>query len=367
MRLIFTSYVCTPEYSQPEEWLKRIEAYTGILEELSKNHHVVGIERIKYEGQHEKNNVTYIFTRLKRNVVHFPISLHRLIKKLNPDVVFINGLIFPLQILQLRLAIGRKVKIIVLHRAEKPFKGIKRYLQKLADKCVNAYLFTSAEFAGEWQHNISRNKIHEIIQASSVFSIRDKQLARSKTNAIGSPVFLWVGRLDHNKDPLTIISAFINFLDRHPTASLYLIYQNDDLLPEIKKLIDSNRKAAGSIHLVGKVPHQQLQDWFNSADFFFSGSHYEGGGTSVLEAMSCGCIPIVTNIPSFRRMTGPGKCGLLFSPGNEKELLEALLAISKMDVVEGRKSALKQFNEEFSFEAIGRKIEVVINTLNQLS
>src|SRR5687768_12117418 len=128
MKFVFTSYVNSPEYDRPEIWLQRIEAYTGILESLSKTHSVIGIERINYEGEMLHHGVHYYFFKLKRKVAWFPWRLHGLVKKLQPDVVFINGLIFPLQIIQLRLRLGRKAKIIVLHRAEKPFTGVKKYL-----------------------------------------------------------------------------------------------------------------------------------------------------------------------------------------------------------------------------------------------
>ncbi len=363
MKLIFTSYINTPEYDQPEAWLKRIEAYTGILERLSDGHTVIGIERINYEGEFEQQGVHYSFINLRKKTVYFPFRMHRLITRLKPDVVFINGLIFPLQIIQLRLKLGRAVKIIVLHRAEKPFKGIKKYLQRSADKCIDAYLFASSEFGNEWKRNISIRKIHEVIQASSVFRVTDKEKAKSITNADGYPVFLWVGRLDANKDPITVITAFLKFLKDQPTARLYMIYHVDDLLPKIKDMISSNKKATDSIKLVGNTPHQQMEGWYNSSHFIISGSHYEGGGTSVSEAMSCGCIPVITNIPSFRKITGPGKCGMLYDPGNEKELLATLLKTKELDLETERKKVLQQFNNELSFEAIARKINKVISSL----
>ena len=81
------------------------------------------------------------------------------------------------------------MKIILLHRGEKPYRGIKRLVQKLADRCVDAYLFTSADFGKDWtQHgNIgNQNKIHEVIQASSVFYPQEKKSARSAVGIDGS-------------------------------------------------------------------------------------------------------------------------------------------------------------------------------------
>ncbi|HMI79394.1 MAG TPA: glycosyltransferase family 4 protein [Ferruginibacter sp.] len=364
MKLIFTSYVSTSEYYEPREWLKRIDAYTGILESLSSDHTVIGIERINYEGEYEQNAVQYFFIRLNRKTTLFPFRMHRLVKRLQPDIVFINGLIFPLQVIQLRLKLGRRIKIIVIHRSEKPFKGIKKYLQRLADKAVSAYLFTSSEFEEQWieNGNIDQKKIHEVIHASSVFCRTDTAAARSGLSIDGSPVFLWVGRLNANKDPLTVIKGFTAFLSFQPTAKLYMIYQTEELLPEVSNLIEQDGKAMQSISLVGKIPHQQLQAWYSSADFIISGSHYEGGGISVCEAMSCGCVPVVTDIISFRKMTGPGKCGLLYEPGNDAALLKALSQTRELDLEEERRKTLQQFNEELSFEAIAKKINRVINS-----
>ena len=361
--IVFTSYSGTPQFNDPVLWLKRIRGYTGILEQLGEINNVTGIERINYEGELECKGVRYFFMRLNKRVIRFPIRMHRLIARLQPDVVFINGFIFPFQILQLKLYLRRGVKIIVLHRAEKPFKGLKRYIQRMADKCVDYYMFASSEFGDEWLKAgiiIDNRKIVEIIQASSVFSKVNKATAREAVGVYGSPVFLWVGRLDVNKDPLTVVEAFINFLSSQPGATLYMIYQSGELLQRIQQLIAGSDCATRAIKLVGAVPHEHMESWYNSADFILSGSHYEGSGVAVSEAMSCGCIPVVTSIPSFRRMTGPGKCGFLFNAGDTGSLYDALLKTKDIDIQAESARALGQFHSELSFAAIAHKIEQLI-------
>jgi len=365
MKIISTSYTKTNEFSDPKIWLERISFYIGILEALAKEHQVVSFERINYKGEFQQNGVQYSFIDIKKRRVLFPWRMHRILKQLRPDVVLINGLVFPLQVVQLRWKLGRTVKIILIHRSEKPFNGLKKILQRFAGGCVNAYLFTSSEFGKQWIENGNikdRNKIYEVMHGSSVFSPANKSVARSKLSISGSPVFLWVGRLNSNKDPVTVVKAFIDFISFEPTAKLYMIYQTGELLNEIKALINSNEKAREAIRLVGQVPHQELQPWYSSADFFISGSHYEGGGIALCEAMSCGCIPIVTDIISFRKMTGGSKCGLLFEPGNESDLLQTLLKTKELNMEKEREKVLHQFNEELSFEAIAGKINKIINS-----
>lgn len=368
MKIVSTSYTNTAQFTDPVAWLQRINFYTGILEALTEKYQVESIEQINYDGVLECKGVKYHFLNFTKQVRYFPRGLHRYIKELQPDIILINGLIFPLQVIQLRLKLGRRTKIILLHRGEKPYRGIKRLIQKLADRYIDAYLFTSAEFGKEWttHGNIgNQNKIHEVIQASSVFYPQKKKQARSITGTEGSPVFLWVGRLDANKDPITIVKAFIQFAALEPGAKLYMIYQSDELINDIKKLLSFDTKTSAAVKLVGKVAHGELQNWYNAADFIISGSHHEGSGVGVCEAMSCGCVPVVTDIISFRKMTGPGKCGLLYEPGNVSALVEALKQTRMLDMEKESEKTLQQFKRELSFEAIARKIEQVIVSLKQ--
>ena len=365
MRIVSISYVNTNSYDDPNKWLDRISFYTGVLEELAKQHQIDSIEQINYSGKLIRSGVTYHFLNFKKQKLYFPNRLHRYIKTLKPDVVFVNGFIFPLQIIQLRKALGKNAKVIVLHRAEKPFTGLKYYLQKIADRSVDAYLFVSDEFGQEWiKKGIveSKEKIHEVIQSSSSFLPKSKEVSKKFLDLSGDPVFLWVGRLEKNKDPVTVVKAFANFLLIQPAATLYMIYQEDKLLTEVSNLIDAAGK--DRIILVGKIEHQQLQHWYNAADYFISGSHYEGSGIAVCEAMSCGCIPILTNIISFRRMTGPNKCGLLYEAGNADHLLSILLKTNELNIEAEKKKTLEQFKQELSFEAIAKKITKVINSIN---
>jgi len=365
MKFVFTSYILTDEYNDPEAWLYRISFYTGILEALGRNNEVVSIEQINYQGWYHKNNVRFYFMKLNAWQRLFPTKLHHFIKIQKPDVVFVQGLHFPLQVLQLRMVLGNKVKIIAQHHAELPFKGIRKPLQWLASRYVDAYLFSSKALGMEWVNkgNISSGrKIHQVMELSSVFYPIDKNFAKEQTGAAGQPIFLWVGRLNTNKDPLNTIKAFLRFTVEYPSAKLYMIYHTEELLREINQLL-ANHAQKDAITLVGKVPHEELLYWFNSAGFFLSGSHYEGSGTAVCEAMSCGCVPVVTDIFSFRMITDNGRCGFLYQPGNEDELFTILHQTQQTNIEIKRKACLDYFKSTLSFDAIAACIHSIAGFL----
>lgn len=365
MKIVSTSYTNTAEFNDPEAWLERISFFTGILQELAKEHKVESIEQINYSGMLERKGVKYHFLNFGEPVLYFPGRLHGHIKKLKPDIVFVNGFIFPLQTIQLKLKLGKRVKIIVINHAEKPASGFRKFLQQQADCFVHNYFFTSKEMGAEWVLQgiiANEQKITEVMEASSFFSVMDKEKAFAVTGAGGSPVFLWVGRLDVNKDPLTVIKAFAVFIKQQPAAKLYMIYHTEELKQEIMNVCEKDNDLKKAVMLVGKVPHDEMQYWYNSADFIISASHYEGSGVAVCEAMGCGCVPLLTNIQSFRKMTGPGKCGFLYEAGNDEALLKILLQTGKLNMEEEKSKVLQQFNEELSFEAIAKKINKAINS-----
>lgn len=359
MKIISTGYTNTSAFDNPEIWLEHISFYTGILEELSLDHEVESIEQINFSGETVRNNVRYHFLNYGPVTSHFSFKVNKYIKDLKPDVVLINGFIFPIQVIQLKLLVGKSCRLYIFHRAEKPFAGLKKYLQSFADQYIDGYFFSSLEFGTEWINKgiiKNENKIYEVIQASSSFQPLDKKIVRSLLSIEGSPVFLWVGRLNTNKDPITVIKAFLQFLKVNPSAHLYMIYQDDEFLNEVKELIGNS----DNIHLIGKVEHKNLEYWYSSADFIISGSHYEGSGIAISEAMSCGCIPIVTNIISFRSMTGRGSCGLLYEPGNTNDLLKTLNRACKINIIEERVRVISQFKKELSFHSIKEKINAIL-------
>ena len=200
------------------------------------------------------------------------------------------------------------------------------------------------------------------MEVSSVFRPADREVARAFTGVAGTYTYVWVGHLSELKNPLLVVKAFLKFAERVPDACLYMIFQSDTLLPEIKACLALYPCAAEQIRLIGRVPHAELQQWFNSVDFLIATSREEVGGVSVVEGMSCGCIPVLSNIPSFYSMIGK-ECGLIYEEGNEQALLEALQLTTVLDIPRERARTLTRFENYLSFSAIANRIRDVLRAL----
>lgn len=342
--------------------MKKIRFSTGILESMANYAEVVAVYHIQYKGDFYKNGVTYYFPGFTRWQLLLPFSFNRYVKNLQPDVVIVHGLISPWRVVMLRTVLGRKIRIIGQHHAERPLRYFRAFFQRWADHCFDAYLFTSHDLAKNWEdrHLIRDNKkVKEVMEASSPFYRLDIDAARKVTGVRGSTTFIWVGGLELRKNPVMAVKAFADFLQTEPEARLYMIYQSTELSHEVEQLAAPHP----NISLVGQVPNDDLLYWYNSVHYVISSSFYEGSGIAVCEAMSCGCIPILTDIPSFRMMTDMGKVGVLFEPGNEKGLVNALHKALTLNVAKEKENVLQQFRDVLSNEAIARNTMTIIEEI----
>jgi glycosyltransferase involved in cell wall biosynthesis len=191
-------------------------------------------------------------------------------------------------------------------------------------------------------------KILEVLEVTSSFTVETSQVIRSE-----GLNFIWVGRLNANKDPLTLVRGFIAFLKVQPNANLYLIFSTNDLLELIKEEVEEFQT---NIHLIGEVPHSEMPKWYAKSDFIISTSLFEAGGVSVLEGMSCGCIPILSDIPAFKRILSNEKIGFLFPKGSSVMLTAALSQAMELNITEQRKRMLNYFESYLSATAIANQI-----------
>jgi glycosyltransferase involved in cell wall biosynthesis len=104
------------------------------------------------------------------------------------------------------------------------------------------------------------------------------------------------------------------------------------------------------------VPHETVEALMHASDLYVSASRREGSGYALIEALACGLPPVVSDIPSFRALTGRGKVGALWARGNASALAAALEDAAARPRVAARTATRAWFERELSFEAVGRKL-----------
>jgi glycosyltransferase involved in cell wall biosynthesis len=284
------------------------------------------------------------------------------LRALRPEAVHVHGMVYPVHLRLLRSRLGPRVTLLMqdhggIH-ADSPGFGrwYWRNFYRWGLAAADGFLFSARAQAAPWQRAgiIRPNQpIYEIMESSTElagFSPRPgDQVAK------GNPALLWVGRLDANKDPLTILTGFERALATLQTASLTMVYSSDELLPEVQQRIDGSPTLRGRVHLLGRLPQRALPALYASADLFVLGSHHEAAGYSVIEALAFGATPVVADIPSFRSLTDGGRIGALFRVGDAGDLTLALQRVGASDLKTNRAAVRAHFEEHFSWPALGRR------------
>ena len=177
---------------------------------------------------------------------------------------------------------------------------------------------------------------------------------------------LWIGHLNENKDPLTILQAFSKTLGRLPDPHLWFCYREAPLLARVQARLAADPELASRVHLLGPVPHKSVELLCRAADFFMLASRRESCGFALLEALACGATPIVSDIPAFREITAHGAIGALCKPADVNAFARALLALAARSNQSARAEATAHFKSELSFPILGKKLLAAYEALAEL-
>ncbi|MGH2538093.1 MAG: glycosyltransferase family 4 protein, partial [Candidatus Promineifilaceae bacterium] len=236
-----------------------------------------------------------------------------------------------------------------------------RRLQAAATRRLARGLFAQRELAEPLVAAglLRPGQVAECMELSSTFRPQARAAARELTGMRGAPVFLCAGHLKPVKDPLTTLAGFDAIQQVWPQAELYWHYLEAELLAEVGAYLARRPGLAGRVHLRGPAPHASLETIYNSADFYLQASRREIGGSALLEAMACGCIPVVSDIPSFRAITAGGRFGLLFPVGDSAGLAARALDVELERLPVLAAAVRAHFEAELSYPALARRLSAI--------
>src|SRR5262249_32959888 len=140
-----------------------------------------------------------------------------------------------------------------------------------------------------------------------------------------------------------------------PALTLTMVFAGGELEGEVRSLAAGSPVLSARVRLVGHVPHDRLAAFYSACDLFVLGSHHEGSGYALLEACACGALPVVTDIPAFRAITGNGAAGLLWPVDDADTLASAIIAAAAGDRRRERARIRAHFDRTLSWSAVARQ------------
>ncbi|MFI4868096.1 MAG: glycosyltransferase family 4 protein [Steroidobacterales bacterium] len=310
-----------------------------------------------------QRDITYHFLAPHRHAsgIARGSGLRRLIRDLNADVLHVHGLGFPHEVLALAKLAPRTPMLLQDH-ADQPPRKWRRPLWRRCLSAASGLCFCAKEQAMPFRDAglvSASTVVYEVPEGTSHFAPGDQAQAQRATGLHGDPCVLWVGHLNENKDPLTVLDGVSAAAERLPGLRLWCYFGSAPLLAAVQRRIAQDPRLAARTRLMGSVPHEQIQQVMRAADLFVLGSRREGSGYALLEAMACGVPPVVSDIPAFRALTGDAMVGELWPCGSAQRLALALVSIWMRSGKDLRASVRAHFDRELSIAAIGRKLNAV--------
>ena len=297
----------------------------------------------------QRDGVTYRF-------MNTDTALARDVAQWGPDVVHVHGFGFTRLNLRLGRALRRKAAIVLQHHGETPGRRRTVLAHRVVRRSVDGYLFTGAIF-GQAQPFIDRGMIrktaacYEVLEAASTLPSNPAGSSVAVQLA-GSPAVLWVGRLIESKDPLTAIAAFAHAATSElGDAHLHLLATDRSLEPQVRAAIAALGDLSAQVHVHDPVSATEMQSWYQAADILLSTSWREGSGYALIEAITEGCVPVVTGIPSHRAIVG--ELIGTFAPGDAHEAAQLIGIASRTS----REFVDQHANQALTWQAVAQQLE----------
>ena len=165
---------------------------------------------------------------------------------------------------------------------------------------------------------------------------------------------LFVGNIRNHKNIKLLIDTFINM--NLKSISLILIGKNNNYLDETKYKYDN-------IKFIKEINRKKLIDYYNEARLLILPSKYEGFGFTPLEAMSCECPVLLSDIEPLKEICGNG--AYYFDLKNSKDLENKILVLMNNEslcdelIANGKLNIKKYSWEKTSNETI-KKIDKLL-------
>ncbi|HLD63268.1 MAG TPA: glycosyltransferase family 4 protein [Candidatus Peribacteraceae bacterium] len=357
-----TLLLISPYWKEPHRWMVSSVKLADLWQRLG--YHVTVVCMGEETSVEEVSDTLTIHRRkdfFLRDPWNYGIALgfsgyvRRLAKRLDPDVIVVNKVLFwsSLAVIRLRLA-GKHV--IVLTDA---LVGITWWPRGQLPKIASAiyartvgWLILLTAYRVVFFHpqpdrmlrRLGIKKKSEVIPTGIDFTpqwIADKRSPDTVT-------VTYVGRLESVKGVDDFLAAVTPLKKHHPSLEVQVV----GWYAEHNQLVEQYRHHVRFTGLRDDIP-----DILTRTDIFVLPSYSEGLSNALLEAMASGCACIATDVGGNAFLIQNGVSGFLFPPG-DREALRAHISRLLEDSAKRRMlgaAARRRIEAEFSWEKIGEK------------
>ena len=299
----------------------------------------------------------------------YPVQLIKLFRRIAPDVVHSHSGVWFRASRAARLA---RVPVVIHteHGRPTPDRMNDRLIDSLASRSTDLVIAVSEALAGILRRHIVRDsrRLRVITNGVDVDRLRpvpDASVLRRELDIpAGTPVIGSVGRLEPVKNYQLALKALARteMLNSGPPPWLVLVGDGSErrTLEQLARTLG----ISGRVRFLGW--RDEVERLYGAFDIFTLPSRSEGTSISLLEAMSMGLCPVVTDVGGNSGVLGPELSSLLV-PADDDAALSAAWRRQLLNVELRRdigRRARARVQSEFSLE---RMVEHHIDVYQQLT
>lgn len=239
--------------------------------------------------------------------------------------------------------------------SNKLFFQIKKYISQLAIDNSRSIIFPSKSYFdfAKSQYVISEEKKIVIYPSGGVSKLffNDISIRENNITRIG-----YAGRLIKSKN----IEKVIESLCFMPNITLDIV--GEGILYNYLKQIVKDNELEKRVKFIEGMSQEDLNNWFKTIDYLVYPSSSESLGLVPLEAIACGVIPILSNIPAFNEFIQNGIDCYILNDITGKSISEGIfyfINLSPKDRIEIIKKNRISCYDNYSSEVTRRQLNEI--------
>jgi glycosyltransferase involved in cell wall biosynthesis len=254
-------------------------------------------------------------------------------------------------------------KIVILHNHAGDFfsfyqsrPNIIKLLIRRTYGLAHACIVLSKSFEELFYNSLGRNIRSVVLRNPSpvkIPSIPNSDIRKESTVNV-----LYMNHLQEKKGVYDLLDIIPRLLRSYP--NIYFVIAGDGEIAEVSKIVESNGWNA-HVAILGWIDGERKIDVLRNTDIFVLPSYHEGLPMALLEAMTFGIAPVVTDVGGIPEVIRDGKNGLLVKAGDKSSLAKAISLLSSD----------RQFRAEIGRAAYGTiqdsySVDRYVHTLSEL-
>lgn len=132
-------------------------------------------------------------------------------------------------------------------------------------------------------------------------------------------VILWAGRMHDIKGPRYLVDVVAN-LNNNISFLFVPIHKNKEYDDVISTLLNDSTK----VHVLDEWGHSNMWKLYSAADVVLNTSKSEGNGLTLMEGMSCGCVPVAFAVGGIPEIVINNYNGILVKPYDTKRMVQSI-------------------------------------------